>query len=221
MSTINNVNSASVVNAAAVTSRATIAENFDTFLQMLTTQLKNQNPLDPLDTNQFTQQLVQFSQVEQQLKTNDQLSVLLALQQATQVTSVVDYVGKAAVVTGDTTALRDEKATWSYTADAAGTATFTVVNAAGNTVYTEQRAIGAGTESFVWDGKGTNGVAQPNGQYTLKVSAKDANGKAVSVTTDVVGVVDGVDISQVPPLLKVGSRSFTLDKIKQIKLPTT
>ena len=58
-------------------SRKTIADNFDTFLQLLTTQLKNQNPLDPLDTNQFTAQLVQFSGVEQQLKTNEFLEALL------------------------------------------------------------------------------------------------------------------------------------------------
>ena len=57
--------------------RQTIANNFDTFLQLLTTQLKNQNPLDPLDTNQFTQQLVEFSGVEQQLKTNDFLASLV------------------------------------------------------------------------------------------------------------------------------------------------
>ncbi len=67
----------------------TLASNFTTFLQLLTTQLKNQNPLDPLDTNQFTQQLVQFAQVEQQLKSNDQLATLVSLQQAVQQTQAL------------------------------------------------------------------------------------------------------------------------------------
>src|SRR3954469_16497474 len=93
-------------------SGSTLAGNFQTFLQMLTTQLQNQNPLDPLDTNQFTQQLVQFASVEQQLKTNDQLASLIALQQMTQATQALTFVGKNAVVDGSTAALNNSKATW-------------------------------------------------------------------------------------------------------------
>src|SRR5271157_361196 len=78
--------------ASAVTGGATIAGNFNTFLQLLTTQLQNQNPLDPLDTNQFTQQLVQFASVEQQLKTNDQLTTLVSLQQTAQSTQALTFV---------------------------------------------------------------------------------------------------------------------------------
>src|SRR3954465_5892832 len=89
-----------------------IADNFQTFLTLLTTQLQNQNPLDPLDTNQFTQQLVQFAGVEQQLKTNDQLASLLTMQQATQSTQALAFVGKTAVVSGSTAALTSSKATW-------------------------------------------------------------------------------------------------------------
>src|SRR5882724_3400521 len=91
---------------------STLAGNFQTFLQLLTTQLQNQNPLDPLDTNQFTQQLVQFAGVEQQLKTNDQLTQLVSLQQTTQATQALGFVGKTAVVDGNTTALSSSSATW-------------------------------------------------------------------------------------------------------------
>ena len=84
------------------TTGATLAGNFQTFLTLLTTQLQNQNPLDPLDTNQFTQQLVQFAGVEQQLKTNDQLTALVSLQQTAQATQALDFVGKTAVVDGST-----------------------------------------------------------------------------------------------------------------------
>src|SRR3954465_13396221 len=89
-----------------------IADNFQTFLTLLTTQLQNQNPLDPLDTNQFTQQLVQFAGVEQQLRTNDQLASLVSLQQTTQATQALGFVGKTAVVDGATTNLTKSAANW-------------------------------------------------------------------------------------------------------------
>src|SRR5213596_2070497 len=100
------------VASTPVASKAVLAGNFDTFLKLLTTQLKNQNPLDPLDTNQFTQQLVQFAGVEQQLRTNDQLTALLALQQTAQSTQALTFVGKTAVVDGNTAALSHGLATW-------------------------------------------------------------------------------------------------------------
>src|SRR5215210_1805883 len=96
----------------STTADSTLAGNFQTFLTLLTTQLQNQNPLDPLDTNQFTQQLVQFAGVEQQLKTNDQLTSLVSLQQTAQSTQALGFVGKSAVVDGATTKLANGAATW-------------------------------------------------------------------------------------------------------------
>src|SRR5450631_3102763 len=125
------------VNTAAATSPASsgaaaisgvadntmIASNFTTFLQLLTTQLQNQNPLDPLDTNQFTQQLVQFAQVEQQMKSNDELSTLVALQKSTQATTALAYVGSTAVVDGSTAPLANGSATWTLNVTKPATAT--------------------------------------------------------------------------------------------------
>src|SRR5438132_211559 len=96
---------------AGAVDKQTIAGNFNTFLQLLTTQLKNQNPLDPLDTNQFTQQLVQFAQVEQQINMNQSLSALIALQTATQASAAMGFLGSTVVVNGDTSALTAGKAT--------------------------------------------------------------------------------------------------------------
>ena len=89
-----------------------IASNFTTFLQLLTTQLKNQNPLDPLDTNQFTQQLVQFAQVEQQMKSNDLLSGLVLLEKSSEATAALAYVGSTVVVDGSTAQLANGQAKW-------------------------------------------------------------------------------------------------------------
>src|SRR6201991_5060364 len=107
------------------TAGATLAGNFQTFLTLLTTQLQNQNPLDPLDTNQFTQQLVEFASVEQQLKTNDQLSSLVSLQQTTQATQALGFVGKTAVVSGNTTALTNSQASWELDIPSASTVNLT------------------------------------------------------------------------------------------------
>src|SRR3954447_25525549 len=110
---------------------ATLAGNFQTFLTLLTTQLQNQNPLDPLDTNQFTQQLVQFAGVEQQLKTNDQLTSLIAMQQTAQSTQALGFVGKTAVVDGSTATLTKSQAVWDVSMAKAANVTLTITNGAG------------------------------------------------------------------------------------------
>jgi flagellar basal-body rod modification protein FlgD len=213
------INTASA--AASAVGAPTITQNFDSFLQLLTTQLKNQNPLDPLDTNQFTQQLVQFAQVEQQINMNQSLSSLIALQTATQASAAIGFLGSTVVVNGDTAALTSGRATWSFSADRPATATVNIKNAAGEVVFTETRTVSAGKQDFTWNGRGTNGLAMPDGNYTISITAKDATGQSVAVATEVEGVVDGVDLSQNPPVLKVGSRSFTLDKVKQVRRKST
>jgi flagellar basal-body rod modification protein FlgD len=203
--------------ATSATSGPNITKNFDQFLQLLTTQLKNQNPLEPLDTNQFTQQLVQFAQVEQQINMNQSLSALLALQSATQTSAALGFLGSTVVVNGDTAALTGGKATWSFSADRPAAATINIKNAAGEVVFSDTRTVSAGSQEYTWNGRGTNGLLLPDGNYTISVTAKDATGHTVGVATEVEGVVDGVDLSQNPPVLQVGSRAFTLDKVKQVR----
>src|SRR6202049_2686325 len=110
------------------TSGATLAGNFQSFLTLLTTQLQNQNPLDPLDTNQFTQQLVQFAQVEQQLKSNDQLATLVALQKTAQSTAAMNYVGATVAVDGSTAQLTNGQASWTFSVTKPSTATVNITN---------------------------------------------------------------------------------------------
>ena len=139
-----------------------IADNFQTFLTLLTTQLQNQNPLDPLDTNQFTQQLVQFAGVEQQLKSNDQLKSLVDLGKATQATQALIYVGNNVSVDGSTAQFKTS-ATWNLLADKDSTATVNITNSAGNVVYTGKYTLKSGNGTFVWDGKGNDGISIPQG----------------------------------------------------------
>src|SRR5256714_9706135 len=112
-----------------------IAGNFNTFLTLLTTQLKNQNPLDPLDTNQFTQQLVQFAGVEQQINMNTQLQSLVSLQQTAQNSQALGFVGKTVTVKGTTAPLTNGQAQWTFNPPNPATATFTVTDSTGQTVF--------------------------------------------------------------------------------------
>jgi len=210
-----NLNSASSTAAAAGVSRQTIAGNFDTFLLLLTTQLKNQNPLDPLDTNQFTQQIVQFAQVEQQLKANDQLATLVSLQKTAQATAALGFVGQSVVVDGSTAQLANGRAIWSFTSPKPALATVNIKDTTGQVVYSTNYSMAAGPQNLVWDGRGNNGSTWPDGVYTISIVAKDTSGQQVAISTEAQGVVDAVDLSQDPPQLLIGGQNYPLDKIKR------
>jgi flagellar basal-body rod modification protein FlgD len=199
-----------------------IANNFQQFLQLLTTQLQNQNPLEPLDTNQFTQQLVQFAQVEQQLRSNDQLETLVSLQKSTQASAALDFVGKTVVISGSTSHLNADGTTvWTFSSPKPASATVTIQDDKGQTAFTSNYSISSGRQDFVWDGRGTNGQRWPAGNYKMTITAKDASGQTVAITTDVQGIVDSADVSQTPPVLSIGQLTFTLDQIKRVVRQTT
>jgi flagellar basal-body rod modification protein FlgD len=195
----------------------TLAGNFQTFLTLLTTQLQNQNPLDPLDTNQFTQQLVQFASVEQQLKTNDQLTTLVSLQQTAQSTQALGFVGKTAVVDGSTTALANGAATWNLSVPTNSSVSISITNSTGQTVFSGNYPVNAGdNQVFGWDGKGNDGTQWPDGQYKLTATATDTAGNSVAVSTQIQGVVNSVDLTQSPPLLSINGQTYTVNQIKRI-----
>jgi flagellar basal-body rod modification protein FlgD len=199
------------------TTGATLAGNFQTFLTLLTTQLQNQNPLDPLDTNQFTQQLVQFAGVEQQLKTNDSLSQLVTLQQTTQATQALGFVGKTALVDGTTATMTNSSATWHLNVPSDATVDITVANASGQTVFTGKYTAGAGTDvPFTWSGMGNDGTQWPDGKYTISATGKDVANNNVGIAAQVQGTVSSVDLTQSPPLLTIDGASYTLSQVKSI-----
>ncbi len=198
-------------------SAARIADNFDQFLQLLTTQLKNQSPLDPLDTNQFTQQLVQFASVEQQIKTNDSLASLLVANKTANVTNAMGFVGARVTADGTTSALKDGAATWQLNAPRTGQATITIKDKNGNEVYSTTKTLSSGDQTFSWDGKKTNGETAADGQYTIVVAAKDANGQTMTVTSEISGTVDGVDVTGDTPVLDVGGILIPVTSVKSVR----
>src|SRR5262249_32493902 len=173
-----------------------IAGNFNSFLTLLTTQLQNQNPLDPLDTNQFTQQLVQFASVEQQMNMNTQLQTLVSLQQTAQNSQALGFVGKTVTVNGSTAPLTNGKAPWTFNPTTPARATLTVPDSTGQTVYSKTGTVQPGTQAFNWNGLDNSGRQWADGNYTLTITAVGADSKPVAIPTNVTGAVDSVDLTQ-------------------------
>jgi flagellar basal-body rod modification protein FlgD len=212
-------NSSPTASAAGGTASQQIAGNFDEFLQLLTTQLQNQDPMDPLDTNSFTQELVEFASVEQQIDMNTNMSTLISLQQANTDVSALQLVGSTVTVSGSSATLSNatnSPATWTLNSPSAATGNVTITNSSGQTVYTGTTSLTAGTQSYTWNGKGANGVTEPDGAYTLAISATTASGQTVTVSTQVQGVVTAVDTSANPPTLTVAGQSVPLSEIQSI-----
>ncbi len=205
--------------SSPVNSSKMLAGNFDKFLLLLTTQLKNQSPLDPLDTNQFTQQLVQFASVEQQIKSNDMLSQLLTATKASTATNALGFVGMQVTADGATTKLENGSASWNVNAPRAGSGTITIRDANGQTVFSQQTSFTPGTQAWRWDGRTSSGGSAPAGDYTMSIVANDLQSKAMTVSTEIVGTVDSVDLSAASPLLKIGSASVPVDKVKSMRKP--
>jgi flagellar basal-body rod modification protein FlgD len=209
--------SSSSSSAANSLASSQIAGNFQSFLQLLTVQLQNQNPLSPLDTNQFTQQLVEFAGVQQQLNTNDSLATLVSLQQANQASQALGFVGKTAVVNGNTASLTNSQATWQLDIASNSTVNISIASSTGQTVFTGKFPASAGNnQPFNWNGRGNDGTLLPDGTYKLTATATDSAGNSVAVKTQVEGVVSSVDLTQSPPLLSIGGQTFTVNQIQSI-----
>ncbi|KAA5802181.1 flagellar hook assembly protein FlgD [Alkalicaulis satelles] len=173
-----------------------LADNFDTFLRLLTSQLQNQDPLNPMDSQEFVTQLVQFSSVEQQIAQTRSLDALLALQGANAAMSAAGYVGRDVTVSADTAEFKDGKARWSYELPRSTQRTdLTISDSAGRVVAALPGQTGSGKHDFVWDGRDAAGNAMPAGVYSLQVTARDSEGEEVKAAVRISGRVTGVDLS--------------------------
>ena len=193
-----------------------LASNFETFLSLLTSQLKNQDPLSPVDSNQFTAQLTQMAGVEQQLLTNELLKSLVAAQGGGDLASASNYIGKDATAAWSATKFKDGKADWSYeVASNADSVTLEVLDGSGNVVWSgDAPAKTTGVHEFSWDGDATTGNdGQEDQVYTLKVVAKDAAGGAIDAQVLTRGRITGVEMYDGEAYLTVGNSILPLSSV--------
>ncbi|MBS0386458.1 MAG: flagellar hook assembly protein FlgD [Proteobacteria bacterium] len=213
----NNPTVANPTATDAASAQQTLAGNFSTFLTLLTSQLKNQDPLSPMDSTQFTQQLVQFSGVEQQIKTNQNLEGLAAQYQAASAGAALSYLGKAALIQSDTVRLANGQANWTYSLPStASSVSLEVRDASNRTVLQANGVSSAGAHAFAWDGKDSNGSIMPAGNYHLVVTAQDANGNAITPTITTQEIIRGVDFSQTTPQIITDSGSHAINTIRAV-----
>lgn len=214
---------AATTNAAtsAANSRIGLADNFDNFLKLLTAQLQSQDPLSPLDATQFTEQLVQFTGVEQAIKTNDVLGQLVALVRTDQISRAVGYLGAEVEAKGQTVRLdADGPATVRYRLDrTAAQVAIDIYDEAGRLVGSRQGNASSGVHDVPWDGRDHAGATLPEGLYGVEVRASDAAGAPVPVSTTIAGVVDGVELLGERLMLSVDGVLLPLDAITTIRRP--
>ena len=201
-------------------SRQGIADNFDTFLQILTTQLRNQNPLDPMDTNAFTQQLVQFTGVEQQLKTNQFLEAMMLANQNSGSSQAVGYIGKEITASGVKSELVEGNARWHFAVDEPAQITVQVKDANGAVVFQKEGNVAKGESIFNWDGIGTDGSPKPDGTYSISIQARNGDGKLIDVATEMTGEVTGVDLTGSEPILLVGTAKVNMSAVLSVRAKT-
>ncbi|MDR7231008.1 flagellar basal-body rod modification protein FlgD [Caulobacter sp. BE264] len=204
-------------------SRTSLATNKETFLQLLTTQLKNQDPLAPTDTTQMTQQITQMTGVEQQLVTNDLLAALVGMNTGTGLSEGVAMIGKQVSAISDTSTLKNGTATFSWTQPSASASLkVEIKNPAGKVVRTltpdDQKS---GDHIITWDGKDDSGAKLPDGGvYGIVVTAKTGDGKEIKATNikgRTEGVVTAVDNATGQPMVVVDGKTIPVDNVVGIK----
>nr|WP_294517407.1 flagellar hook capping FlgD N-terminal domain-containing protein [uncultured Rhodopila sp.] len=169
-----------------------LSGNFSDFLTLLMTQLQNQDPSSPMDSNQFTSELVQFSSVEQQINTNSDLTQLIKLTQASQVEQSSAMLGKQVVVNSTQLSLQNGTAAVNFNTTTAEPIGISVTNASGAQVASATLTSKAGSNTWTWNGKAGNGTTEPDGAYTVSVTALGSNGATTSVPFTVTGTATSV-----------------------------
>jgi flagellar basal-body rod modification protein FlgD len=211
----------STAQSTISTGQSGLSTDYNSFLQLLTTQLKNQDPLSPMDTNTFTQQLVAMNGVQQQLLTNSLLTSLVG--QGSSAATAVNLIGKQVQAQSPTATMSNGSVAWTYElGGTAASATLQVLDSTNKVVYSAAAPdLSQGQHAFTWDGSTSSGGKATAGTYTLKVVANDTNLQTVSSNVFVSGVVTGVQQTNGATQLNLGSTTVDFSNVSSVQNPTT
>jgi len=211
---------ANISQSAADAASAKLSGNYSMFLTLLTTQLKNQDPTDPMKSADFTNQLVQYSSVEQQIQTNKNLESLLSANVFQAANTAVGLIGKQVESTSNGTTLKNGQANWTVNlASTAPSTTLQVLDKNGATVYSEKINGTQGDQQFSWNGTDSSGNAVSDGTYFLQIAANDASGQPVASSVRTKGIVTSVDISSSNPVVTVNGAQILYSDVTSVTDP--
>lgn len=208
-------------SSSSSSAQATLSQNYTTFIKLLTSQLQNQDPLNPTDTSQFTQQLVQYSQVEQQIDTNSKLDTLISQGSNSGLSNVVGYIGKDAELNGNQLSVTNGVGEFSYTLSKPATnVSIQITDANGNVVRNATGGLSTGKQVISWDGKDDSGNQLNDGTYTFKITATDQQGNNITSTSTGFAQITGVSTASDGSIQYAsGSLTFANSSILSLSAP--
>jgi flagellar basal-body rod modification protein FlgD len=196
---------------------ASLSGNFDDFLQMLMTQLQNQDPTSPMDTSQFTSELVEFAGVEQQIDTNTSLGQLIQLTQGGEVVQASSMLGHTVSVQSSQLTLQNGSAGVQFTAPGAGPVSIVVTDSNNDQLYATTVNATTGSNSWTWNGQNSAGNQVADGAYTVAVTEAGANGGAgTPLSFTVTGTATGVQEQGATVDLELGALSVPFSEIRSV-----
>ena len=218
MTTVSSTSTATSTGTLASTKK--LNETFDSFLLMLTTQLKNQDPLSPMDSAQFTNQLVMFSGVEQQINTNQKLEQLLGAQNASQAQAALGYIGLNAEVADDSLDFAGQPVELAYSLpEEARSTSISILDDMSNVVWSGIGETASGKHTFVWDGTTSDGANASSGSYRILVGASNTLGETMTASTYIPRLITGIETDGSSISLRSGDRLMALSDVAAVSIP--
>ncbi|PCJ35278.1 MAG: flagellar hook capping protein [Alphaproteobacteria bacterium] len=198
----------------AENSQTKLVEDFNQFLALLTTQLQFQDPLSPMDSSEFTNQLVSFTQVEQAVATNKNLEDLISRVRSSEMSNAVGFLGTEVTIQTDRAGLRDGVAKWEYGLSTnSEETTLTVKDSSGKILHEVSGNNKAGLSEFIWDAPANT----PDGIYQLTISAKTADGSEVQTAIYSKGNVETIETLNGQIHLSVNGILTAMNNIQAVK----
>jgi flagellar basal-body rod modification protein FlgD len=195
-----------------------LTADFNSFLTMFTTQLRNQDPTKPVDSDQFASQIAQFTGVEQAVQTNSNLEQLIAMSTQGQINNMVGYIGRYVEANGNQTFLEADYAQFVYDLERqAETVTIKITDADGKLVFEGNGTKAAGRNEVLWDGKDNDGNKVPAGVYSFLVVAKDASQQTIASTTYTTGRVSALELKDGKMQLALNDLKLSPDQVLAVR----